>query len=66
VRRACLVLPALLLSASCSRDKAGTPKDSTAVTVSGTRIAAPRTGPIGEWNSPTGDNSASRYSDAEL
>ncbi|MDB4889979.1 MAG: PQQ-dependent dehydrogenase, methanol/ethanol family [Gemmatimonadetes bacterium] len=66
MRRARFVLPALLLSASCSRDQAGTPNDSTAaVTVAGTRIAAPRSGPAGEWNSPAGDNSASRYSELD-
>jgi PQQ-dependent dehydrogenase (methanol/ethanol family) len=64
VRRARFVLPALLLlSTSCSREQAGTTKDSTFATVTGAKIAAPRAGPVGEWYLPSGDYSASRYSE---
>jgi lanthanide-dependent methanol dehydrogenase len=54
---------ALLLAAlgACSGGGAR-PADSTATTVAGTSIAAPRTGPAGEWRLPAGDYSSSRYS----
>ncbi|MDQ6635892.1 MAG: PQQ-dependent dehydrogenase, methanol/ethanol family [Gemmatimonadota bacterium] len=56
------------IAGACSRgDKAATSNrsDSTAVTVSGTRIAAPRSGPPGEWAIPAGDYSSSRFSDLD-
>src|SRR3954469_8661909 len=62
---ACLI--ALSIFAACSGDTAKV-SDSTAAagtsatTVSGTRIGAPRTGPAGEWNLPAGDFAASRFS----
>ncbi|MEP6729440.1 MAG: PQQ-dependent dehydrogenase, methanol/ethanol family, partial [bacterium] len=66
MRRAPLVLSVLLLvSASCSRDKAAPSADSAVTTVAGTKIGAPRTGPAGEWNLPGGDYSSSRYSDLD-
>ncbi len=66
MRRTRFVLPALLmLSTSCSRDQAGTTKDSTFATVTGARIASPRVGPAGEWHLPAGDYSSSRYSELD-
>ncbi|MEP6990674.1 MAG: PQQ-dependent dehydrogenase, methanol/ethanol family, partial [bacterium] len=56
------------LSAACTRTDAPAPGDSAAAAfrpVTGTRIAAPRSGPPGEWNLPAGDVSASRFSDLE-
>ena len=53
---------------ACSRDDASARRDSSAAantTVAGTRIAAPRTGPAGEWSIPAGDYSSSRYSDLD-
>ena len=53
---------------ACSRDNTSARRDSSAAantTVAGTRIAAPRTGPAGEWSIPAGDNSSSRYSDLD-
>jgi PQQ-dependent dehydrogenase (methanol/ethanol family) len=53
---------------ACSRDsgesasKAGS---ASSVTVAGTRIAAPRSGPVGEWSLPAGDYSSSRFSELD-
>ena len=61
---ALLVVAAL----ACSRADAPTPSDSAHAAftpVTGTRIAAPRTGPPGEWPIPGGDYSASRYSELD-
>jgi PQQ-dependent dehydrogenase (methanol/ethanol family) len=45
-------------------DSAGAAKATgTAASVAGTRIAAPRTTPAGEWQMPAGDYSSSRFSD---
>jgi PQQ-dependent dehydrogenase (methanol/ethanol family) len=55
----------LSAGAACSRD-ATAARDSSAVslhTVSGAAIAAPRTGPPGEWPMPAGDYSNSRFSE---
>ena len=64
--RATLAL-AVLIVAGCSRDSAppAAANGSPARTVVGTKIAAPRTGPAGEWNVPAGDNSSSRYSELD-
>ena len=61
---------ALLSSVSCSRDDApsagaSASANAATVTVSGTSIAAPRTGPAGEWSLPGGDYSNSRYSELD-
>ena len=56
------------VASACSRsDNAATSSrsDSGAVTVSGTRIAAPRSGPPGEWTIPAGDYSSSRFSELD-
>ena len=64
-----LLLLAFALGASgCARsDDGGTSATAAAahVTVAGTRIAAPRTGPAGEWSMPAADYSNSRFSDLD-
>jgi len=66
MRCTCLTIAALL-AIGCSRDSAPASDSTGAVltTVSGTRIAAPHTGPAGEWNVPAGDYSSSRFSDLD-
>ena len=44
-------------------DTAGTNAGNVARVVADARIAAPRTGPAGEWQMPAGDYANSRYSD---
>ena len=64
MRCTCLTIAALL-AIGCGRAPSPA-SDSTGVgatTVSGTRIAAPHTGPAGEWNVPAGDYASSRYSE---
>jgi PQQ-dependent dehydrogenase (methanol/ethanol family) len=59
---------ALGAAGACSRgDNAGTSSASNTatVTVSGTRIAAPRSGRPGEWTIPAGDYSSSRFSELD-
>ena len=53
---------AMTALAACSRSDRGAVRDSAASTVAGTSIAAPHIGPPGEWRSPAGDYSSSRYS----
>jgi PQQ-dependent dehydrogenase (methanol/ethanol family) len=61
---ACLTAVAIALAA-CSRSDTGAVRDSTSVTVSGTRIAAPHAGAPGEWRLPAGDYASSRYSELD-
>ena len=66
-RRVAPLLLGLALAA-CSRDDARkAPADTTrpvaTTVVAGARIAAPRTGPAGEWPMPGGDYANSRYSE---
>ena len=44
-------------------DSAGAKATGAATSVAGTRIAAPRTTPAGEWQMPAGDYANSRFSD---
>ena len=63
-----LIYPvAILLLSACGNDAARSPDTSSVAgsTVTGARIAAPRSGPAGEWNVPAGDNSSSRYSELD-
>ena len=64
--RAILAIVALIVS-GCRRDSAPAADTSAAraSTVAGTKIAAPRTGPAGEWSLPAGDYSSSRFSDLD-
>ena len=64
--RAILAIVALIVS-GCRRDSAPAADTSAAKasTVAGTKIAAPRTGPAGEWSLPAGDYSSSRFSDLD-
>ena len=57
----------VLAVVACGGDTARTPASSApaATTVAGTKIGAPRTGPVGEWNVPAGDYASSRYSDLD-
>ena len=66
MRCTCLTITALI-AIGCGRDSAPSSDSTGAVltTVSGTRIAAPHTGPAGEWNVPAGDYSSSRFSDLD-
>ena len=52
----------VVVVSACSREK-GAGADSAAVTVAGTRIAAPHAGAAGEWRMPAGDYASSRYSE---
>ena len=63
-----LIYPvAILLLSACGNDAARSADTSSVAgsTVAGARIAAPRSGPAGEWNVPAGDNSSSRYSELD-
>ncbi len=64
MRRTRVVVALCALAAACSRDDrpARAAADSLS-TVSGTSIAAPRTGPAGEWQMPAGDYANSRFSE---
>ena len=66
MRCTCLTIIALI-AIGCGRDFAPAADSAGAMltTVSGTRIAAPHTGPAGEWNVPAGDYSSSRFSDLD-
>ena len=66
MRRVILFFSALIAT-GCSRDAATTTDSSAAhaTTVVGTKIAAPRSGPAGEWSLPAGDYSSSRYSELD-
>ncbi|MDB4913060.1 MAG: PQQ-dependent dehydrogenase, methanol/ethanol family [Gemmatimonadetes bacterium] len=55
-----------VLTIACTHESGTPPASSTNAAftpVTGTRIAAPRSGPPGEWPMPAGDYSASRYSE---
>ncbi|MFL5607338.1 MAG: PQQ-dependent dehydrogenase, methanol/ethanol family [Gemmatimonadaceae bacterium] len=68
VARRCALAVTLAVASACSRgDNAATSNTSNpaAVTVAGTRIAAPRAGPAGEWAIPAGDYSSSRFSELD-
>jgi glucose dehydrogenase len=62
-REVAFVLLVVAVSA-CSRER-GAGTDSAAVTVAGTRIAAPHAGAAGEWRLPAGDYASSRYSELD-
>lgn len=65
-RGSAILLTALLALHGCSRSEPGAKAtDSTAITVAGTRIAAPRSGPAGEWSLPAADYANSRFSDLD-
>jgi lanthanide-dependent methanol dehydrogenase len=60
---------ALGMLGACSRGDSGASSSTStaapAVTVQGTRIAVPRSGPPGEWATPAGDYASSRFSDLD-
>ncbi|MES2176228.1 MAG: PQQ-dependent dehydrogenase, methanol/ethanol family [Gemmatimonadota bacterium] len=63
-----LALGVATLGTACTRDDATPQTDSASAAfapVTGTRIAAPRAGPPGDWPIPGGDNSASRFSELD-